>query len=145
MTNIPNIPSVPSSKSAEEKLTALSEAVRAITGELSLDKILRRLAEITAHLVNAKYAALGVPNEEGGLEQFYTYGMSDHEMSRMDHLPLGLGLLGLLIKEPEPIRIENMHEDERAAGFCVHHPYMKTFLGVPIISRGVHLGSLYLS
>jgi signal transduction histidine kinase len=140
VTNVPNNPF----DDAEASLNALSEAISTMTAELSLDHVLHRLAEITAHLVKARYAALGVPNEEGGLQNFFTYGMTEQQISHMDHLPLGLGLLGLLIARPEPIRLEDMHADERSAGFPQHHPQMTSFLGVPIISKGKHLGSLYL-
>src|SRR5260221_298543 len=138
MTNVPN-------DRAEANLNALSEAIGAMTTELSLDHVLHRLAEITAQLVKARYVALGVTNDAGGLQIFFTYGMTEKQMSHMDHLPLGLGLLGALIKRPEAIRLEDMHKDERAAGFCRNHPKMTSFLGVPIISKGKHLGSLYLS
>jgi signal transduction histidine kinase len=141
MTNVPSNPP----DRAQEKLNALSEAVRAMTVELSLERVLPRLAEITAHLVNARYAALGVPDDKGGLERFFTYGMSDKQISHMDHYPIGLGLLGQLMVRYEPIRLENMQADERSAGFCAHHPKMTSFLGVPIMSKGKHLGSLYLS
>src|SRR5713101_1015449 len=100
--NIRGKTNVPSDR-AEAKLNALSQAVRAITMEVGLERILPRLAEITAHLINARYAALGVPNNEGGMEQFFTYGMTERQISHMDHYPLGLGLLGLLLKQPEPI------------------------------------------
>lgn len=129
----------------EAKLNALSEAVVALTTDLSLDHILRRLAEIAAQLVNARYAALGVPDGKGGLAQFFTYGMTEEQINRMDHYPLGRGLLGLLLTETRPIRLANIHEDPRSAGFCLNHPHMTSFLGVPIISKGNHLGSLYLS
>ncbi len=109
MTNVP-------SDRAEAKLNALSQAVSAITMEVSLDRILPRLAEITAHLVNARYAALGVPNNEGGMEQFFTYGMSEKQVSHMDHYPLGLGLLGLLLRERNPIRLADMADHEHSAG-----------------------------
>lgn len=138
MTNIPSTPS-------QAEIDALSEAVRAITADLSLERVLRRLAEITAHLVNARYAALGVPDGKGGLENFFAYGMTETQISRMDHLPRGLGLLGLLLVRPEPIRLEDMRQDERSAGFCEYHPRMTSFLGVPIMFKGKHLGNLYLS
>src|SRR5438105_15666013 len=138
MTNVP-------SDRAEDKLNASSEAVRAITMEVSLERVLPRLAEITAHLVNARYAALGVPNNAGGMEQFFTYGMSEKQISHMDHYPLGLGLLGLLLTEPASLRLENMHDNPQSAGFCQHHPMMTSFLGAPIMSKGKHLGNLYLS
>ncbi|MBX3086142.1 MAG: GAF domain-containing sensor histidine kinase [Anaerolineae bacterium] len=111
---------------------------------LNLDQTLRRLAEIAAHLVNARYAALGVPDDRGGLENFFTYGMSEKQLSHMDHLPLGAGLLGSLLKSPDAIRLDNMRGDSRSAGFCAGHPRMTSFLGVPIISKGKCLGSLYL-
>src|SRR5258706_1855251 len=140
MTNIPS----PADRS-EEKLNALDEAVRTLTAERSLDRILHRLAEITANLVRAGYAALGIPDGKGGLQAFHTYGMSDKQIGHMDHYPLGLGLLGLLLVRHEPIRLKDMHEDERSAGFCTNHPKMTSFLGVPIMSKGQCLGNLYLS
>src|SRR5258708_33622231 len=140
MTNVPN----PSS-STEANLNALSEAVGAITADLSLEHVLHRIAEIAANLVNARYAALGVPDGTGGMEAFFTYGMTDKQISHMDHYPLGLGLLGELLRGRDPLRLENMRTDPRSVGFCAHHPAMTSFLGVPIISKGHHLGSLYLS
>jgi nitrate/nitrite-specific signal transduction histidine kinase len=130
---------------AEEQLDALSEAARAITSELSLDRVLKRLAEIAANLVDARYAALGVPDGQGGFEQFHTYGMTDDEIAQMDHYPRGTGLLGVLLTETETIRLDDIRRDPRAAGFCPYHPPMTRFLGVPIISKGKHLGSLYLT
>jgi|SRR5581483_9371367 signal transduction histidine kinase len=134
----------PSVDRAQAQLNALSEAVRMITSELSLDRVLKRIAEIAANLVNARYAALGVPNDEGGMDQFHTYGMTDTQIEQMDHFPLGRGLLGLLLTQPETLRLDDMRDDPRSAGFCEHHPPMTSFLGVPIISKGQHLGSLYL-
>ncbi len=147
MTNVPNVPNPSDGDgiSMDSKLNALSEAVGAITADLSLDRVLHRIAEIAANLVNARYAALGVPDGSGGMEAFFTYGMTDKQISLMDHYPLGLGLLGELLKVREPLRLEDMRSDPHSAGFCAHHPNMTSFLGVPIISKGQHLGSLYLS
>lgn len=130
--------------SARTQLEALSEAIRAVTSELNLERVLRRLAEISAHLVNARYAALGVPNGSGGLAHFFTYGMSERQVARMDHLPIGHGLLGELLRQPSAIRLEDMTQDSRSGGFCPAHPRMTSFLGVPIVAKGVTLGSLYL-
>jgi two-component system, NarL family, sensor histidine kinase DevS len=130
--------------SAQARLNALSEAARAITAELSLDRVLKTLAEICAKMVNARYAALGVPDGKGGLEQFLVYGMAQEQIDSVDHLPLGRGLLGLLLTQPETIRLDDMRNDPRSAGFCSHHPKMTSFLGVPIMSKGKHLGNLYL-
>jgi signal transduction histidine kinase len=129
---------------SEAKLKALSEAVLAITGELHLDTVLSRLAEIASQLIGARYAALGVPDGKGGLSRFLTYGMSDEQIDRMDHYPLGRGLLGMLVRRPESIRLEQMAHDERAVGLPPNHPPMQSFLGVPILSKGKILGSLYL-
>lgn len=126
------------------RIDALSEAVATLTAELSLDRVLRRIAEIAARLVGAKYAALGVPDGRGGLAQFLTYGVSDHVIEQMDHLPIGRGLLGALLTDTKPIRLSDMKLDSRAVGFPAHHPKMSSFLGVPVISKGVHLGNLYL-
>lgn len=131
--------------SPRPKLDALNDAIHAVTTEINLESVLRRLAEISAHLVNARYAALGVPNDSGGLLQFFTYGMSEKQVARMDHLPIGIGLLRELLHQPDPIRLEDMTKDSRSKGFCPYHPRMTSFLGVPIVSRGVTLGSLYLS
>jgi signal transduction histidine kinase len=137
MTDIPSI-------KAETQIEALSESVRILTAELSLDVVLRLIAQIAAKLVNARYAALGIPDGKGGLEQFHPFGMTEDEINRMEHYPRGLGLLGLLIARPEAIRLENIQMDERSIGFPPNHPVMTTFLGVPIMSKGKHLGSLYL-
>ncbi len=135
----------PSQPAAQAKISALSEAIQAVTSDLSLPRVLNRLAEIAAHLVNARYAALGVPSDKGGLENFFTYGMTGSQIGHMDHYPLGNGLLGELLRVSEPIRLEDMKRDPRSAGFCANHPRMTSFLGVPIIAKGKHLGSLYLS
>jgi signal transduction histidine kinase len=129
---------------AQARIDALSEAISAVTSELDLGRILHHIAEISARLVNARFAALGVPNESGGLKSFFTYGMTDKQVAHMDHLPLGMGLLGALLTSPNPIRLANMHQDSRSAGFCANHPKMTSFLGVPVISKGIHLGNLYL-
>lgn len=136
MTNVPD--------RAEENLNALSDAVRAVTAEFSLDRILKRMAEIAANMVNARFAALGVPDERGGMAQFLTHGMTEDEIGLMEHYPMGMGLLGALMHEDDPIRLEHLRDDPRSVGFPENHPYMDRFLGVPIISKGKHLGNLYL-
>jgi signal transduction histidine kinase len=107
--------------------------------------VLSHIAEIGAKLINAKFGALGVPDGKGGLSKFLTYGVTPEEISRMDHYPLGRGLLGLLVNHPESLRLERMEEDERSAGLPPNHPQMTSFLGVPITSKGKILGSLYFS
>ncbi|NTU51292.1 MAG: sensor domain-containing diguanylate cyclase [Candidatus Aminicenantes bacterium] len=107
-----------------------------ITAELALDRVLQRIVDLARSLVSARYAALGVPNASGsGLERFTTSGMTPEGIRRIGHLPEGKGLLGLLLREPKPIRVRRLEDDPRSAGVCDGHPQMQSFLGVPIIFR----------
>lgn len=127
------------------QLEALHEASIAITAELSLDRVLQRIVDLARDLSGARYAALGVPGAGGNLEQFVTSGLSAEEAQRIGQPPRGKGLLGLLMRHPYPIRVADITRDPRSAGFSEHHPVMHSFLGVPIVSRGRLLGSLYLT
>ena len=127
------------------QLEALHEATMTITAELSLDRVLQQIADLARGLVDAQYAALGVPDRSGGLEQFVVSGISEEVVKSMSHLPVGRGLLGLLLREPRPIRIRCLQDDPRFSGFPENHPMMISFLGVPIISKGQLLGNLYLT
>jgi signal transduction histidine kinase len=124
---------------------ALSRAVAAVTSELSLPRTLQAIVDIARELVDARYAALGVPNEDGTLKAFITSGIDSATASSIGHEPRGRGLLGAILESDEPIRLDNLLEDPRSAGFCANHPIMTRFLGVPIISRGERLGNLYLT
>jgi signal transduction histidine kinase len=127
-------------------LDALSRAAVAVTGDLNLPRTLKTITDIARELVGARYAALGVPNEDGTLRAFTVSGMSPDQISQMEHEPRGLGLLGAVLESDEPIRLDNLTEDTRSVGFCDGpHPAMTRFLGVPIISRGARLGNLYLT
>jgi len=127
------------------QLEALNEASIAITSELGLERVLQRIVEMARDLVGARYAALGVPGADGELEQFAIAGMTPEEIKRVGHPPRGKGLLGVLLREPNSIRVSDIAADARSAGFCENHPPMKSFLGVPIVSRGRLLGNLYLT
>ncbi len=128
------------------QLEALFEASMTITAELEIDRVLQRIADLARSLVGARYAALGVPNATGSaLERFTTSGMKPEDIHRIGHLPEGRGLLGLLLREPRPIRVRRLADDPRAAGVCDNHPVMTSFLGVPIIFKGKLLGNLYLT
>lgn len=134
-----------SERKLRAQLEALNEASIAITAELSLDRVLQRIVDLARELAGARYGALGVPADHGGLAQFVISGMSRQEAERIDHLPRGAGLLGVLLREPNPIRVADISADPRSAGFCTNHPVMHSFLGVPIMSRGRLLGNLYLT
>jgi signal transduction histidine kinase len=127
-------------------LDALSRAAAAVTSELNLPRALKAITDIARELVGARYAALGVPNEDGTLKAFTTSGMNAAALAQMEHQPQGLGLLGAVLESDEPIRLDDLAQDTRSAGFCGDaHPTMTRFLGVPIISRGERLGNLYLT
>jgi two-component system, NarL family, sensor histidine kinase DevS len=130
----------------EGRLRALFAAGVAVTSELSLDALLRRLVEAAAELTGARYAALGVIGANGlELEQFVTHGIEDDLRAEIGALPRGRGILGVLIRDAKPLRLHDLAEDPRSVGFPPGHPSMRSFLGVPILLRGVAYGNLYLT
>jgi len=130
----------------EGRLRALFAAGLAVTSELSLDALLKRLVEAAAELTGARYAALGVIDASGSeLEQFVTHGIGDDLRAEIGDLPRGRGILGVLIREVKPLRLHDLAEDPRSVGFPPGHPPMRSFLGVPIMLRGVAYGNLYLT
>ena len=128
------------------RLRALIEAGTALSSELSLDALLQRLVEAAADLTDARYAALGVIDRSGtALERFITTGTTPEEHAAIGEWPRGLGVLGVLIKEAKPLLLPDLSEHELSVGFPPNHPPMRTFLGIPILLRGVAYGNLYLT
>ena len=128
------------------RLRALVDAGIAMSSELSLDALLQRIVETAAGLSGARYAALGVIDATGqSLERFLTTGLDAKTHAAIGELPRGRGLLGVLIRETEPVRLHDIADDPRSVGFPRNHPPMKTFLGVPIVLRGASYGNLYLT
>ncbi len=128
------------------RIERLWQAALRITAEHELDRVLREVVESARMVIDARYAALGVLNRDSHeLETFVTSGMTPEEEARLAELPRGRGLLGLLIREPRPIRLRNLSAHPAAAGFPKHHLPMKSFLGVPIIGRNGPIGNLYLT
>jgi two-component system, NarL family, sensor histidine kinase DevS len=130
----------------ESRWRRLIDAGIAVTSELSLDGVLQRILETAAELTSAHYAALGVIDRSGtALERFLTIGIDPETRERIGDLPHGRGILGVLIRDAEPLRLHDLTADPRAVGFPPHHPLMQGFLGVPILLRGVAYGNLYLT
>jgi signal transduction histidine kinase len=130
----------------EARLRALFAAGLAVTSELSLDALLHRLVEAAAELTGARYAALGVIDASGSeLERFLTHGIDTDTRAEIGALPRGRGILGVLIREAKPLRLHDLAHDPRSIGFPPGHPPMQTFLGVPVLLRGVAYGNLYLT
>jgi len=124
----------------------LVEAGIALSSELTLDAVLQRLVEAAAELTGARYAALGVVDASGKeLERFIAHGIDPETHAAIGELPRGRGILGVLIRDARPLRLHDIAEDDRSVGFPPNHPPMKTFLGVPILLRGVAYGNLYLT
>jgi signal transduction histidine kinase len=130
----------------EGRLRLLVDTGIALSQELSLAAVLQRLVEAAAAITDAHYAALGVIDRTGrGLEQFVTTGISPDMIDEIGELPVGRGILGVLIRDAKPLRLRDLGEDPRAVGFPPGHPPMRTFLGVPILLRDIAYGNLYLT
>src|SRR5690349_17467966 len=131
---------------ADGRLRELFDAGVALSSELSLDSLLQKLVDTAARLTGARYAALGVIDESGaGLERFVTTGVDDATREAIGDLPHGRGILGVLIRDAHALRLERIADDARSVGFPPNHPPMTSFLGVPILMRGVPYGNLYLT
>jgi signal transduction histidine kinase len=125
---------------------ALTHAVLAVARERSVESILQKLVDAAGELARARYAALGIPDGEGGFAQFITSGMSDKLVAAMGPLPRTHGLLGAMLEAERPYRTHDIHADPRFRGWWPRaHPDMRSFLGVPIVSRSGVIGAFYLT
>jgi signal transduction histidine kinase len=128
------------------RLRGLVETGIALSSELSLEALLRRVIETAVELTGARYGALGVIDRMGAaLEQFITVGVDEETKRSIGDLPRGRGILGVLIHSRETLRLSDLSQDPRSVGFPPGHPPMGTFLGVPIGVRGTTFGNLYLT
>ncbi|MDN3023764.1 GAF domain-containing protein [Streptomyces sp. S.PB5] len=129
------------------RVPQLLEAMRSVGSGLELHSTLDRICETAAALTDARYAAIGVVDEDGrGLADFVFHGVDEATARRIGRLPDGhRGLLGALIRDPEPVRLADLTTDPRSCGFPEHHPPMRGFLGVPIRVQGEVFGNLYLT
>ncbi|MFF0663513.1 sensor histidine kinase [Streptomyces parvulus] len=133
-------------RGTQDRVHSLLEAVLSVGRELELEQALRGIVEAAATLVDAEYGALGVISPDGRrLSAFHTVGVSDEEIARIGPYPEGHGILGELIRHPEPLRLAKLSDHPASYGFPAHHPPMNTFLGVPIRVRDHVFGNLYLT
>ncbi|HVT69806.1 MAG TPA: GAF domain-containing protein [Trebonia sp.] len=128
-----------------DRMHGLLEAVIAIGSGLELEAMLRRIVEAAVDLVDARYGALGVIGEDQRLIEFIPVGLDAAAIGRIHHWPEGRGVLGLLIREPRPLRLADIGSHPESSGFPAGHPAMKSFLGVPVRVRDRVFGNLYLS
>lgn len=129
----------------EERLIALHEASLELVKDVSLDRLLERIVKVACEQADARYAALGVLDEDATLAKFLTVGMTEQELKLMDHPPVGKGLIGELMNTEVPLRVPVIQEHPRSYGFPPHHPHMTSFLGVPIRAHNRQLGQIYLT
>jgi signal transduction histidine kinase len=128
------------------KLQRLMAAVLMITSDVGIEDLLRHIVEEARSLVDARYGALGVLNpSRTGLEQFVIAGLSEIEEKAIGPRPTGRGVLGLLITDPRPLRLDRLSEHPESYGFPPNHPVMTSFLGVPVRVRDEVYGNLYLT
>jgi signal transduction histidine kinase len=129
-----------------EHLARLLDVGRGLMAELQIDTLLDRLLETAAELTGARYAALGVLDADRvSLARFITRGVDPETHRAIGDLPTGRGILGVLIREPTPLRLDDVTADPRSYGFPINHPPMHTFLGVPVTIRGEAWGNFYLT
>lgn len=127
------------------QLRRLLDAVVSVGSELDLSEVLHRIVEVATDLVDARYGALGVLDDSGSrLTDFLTVGVTEQQRAAIGHLPEGLGILGVLIVDPKPLRLPDLTQHPDSYGFPPHHPRMSSFLGTPIMVRGKVFGNLYL-
>jgi len=131
-------------------VTRILEAVAAISSDLDLSAVLRRIVNAAGDLAEAEYTALGVlgtesPSEEIHLIEFLTQGIDEKTIQRIGNYPHGRGILGLLIREPRPLRLHDLTTHPQSAGFPANHPAMRSFLGVPVRIHDQVFGNLYLT
>ena len=124
---------------------ALLDAVTAISSDLDLTSVLTRIVEAATALTDAQYGALGVIGGDGLLVEFITTGIDDQQRALIGDLPRGRGILGVIIEDPEGLRLVDLAAHPKSAGFPPNHPPMTTFLGMPVRIRGTVFGNLYLT
>jgi signal transduction histidine kinase len=127
-------------------LRAVSDAVLAVAAELSVEEVLQRLVHSARELAGARYAALGLPDGDGGFRRFLTSGMSEELVASLGPLPRQHGVLGAMLETSAPHRTRDIHEHPRFRGWWpAGHPDMRSFLGVPIVARDGVIGAFYLT
>jgi signal transduction histidine kinase len=123
----------------------LLEAGLILSSELSLPVTLQRIVELAAEVTGARYGALGVLGADGTITEFVTTGVTEAERAAIGQIPVGRGILGVLIEEAAPLRLDDLSSDPRSVGFPPNHPPMRSFLGAPVKARGRVFGNVYLT
>ncbi len=126
-------------------LKDIAEAVVHAAEAGTLKQVFQQIAYVAQQLVHSRYAALGIPTEHGTMKYFEVVGITPEEIRQIAHPPIGRGLLGVIMKEREILRLEHMRDDPRSSGFPANHPHMDRLLGVPVQAGNQLFGMLYLT
>ena len=127
------------------ELAAINEASLALSSDLDLDSVLQRVVDLSREVTDADYGALALLGEDGEVAEFLTSGIGPEQRERIGRLPEGEGLLGVVMRKGETLRIDRIAEHPDSSGFPPHHPPMTSFIGLPIIYEGQIVGDLYLT
>lgn len=128
-----------------DRLDGLVEAMLVVTAGLGLEATLRAIVHSATSLVDARYGAMEVHDRQHRVLHFVYEGIDEETVRRIGHLPKGLGVIGLLIEDPKPLRLDDVSAHPASIGFPPYHPPMRTFLGVPVRVRDESFGTLYLT
>lgn len=136
---------MPTVEDRRDRKDMLLEAGLTLASELSLPIVLQRIVDLAAQITDARYGALGVIGEDNALTEFVTTGISARQRRAIGAIPAGQGVLGLLIRQPQPVRIKNIADHPQSVGFPPNHPQMRSFLGAPVSALGRVFGNIYLA
>jgi signal transduction histidine kinase len=123
----------------------LLEVGLALSSELSLSAVLQRIIDLAAEIAGAKYGALGVLGPDQRIAEFVTTGITEEQRRAIGDLPVGHGILGVLIGDAQPLRLRSISDHPQSVGFPPNHPPMSSFLGAPVKGRGKVFGNIYLT
>jgi signal transduction histidine kinase len=132
-------------KRQNRELLALHSAGLDVTSELALDIVLKKVVEQARALVGAKYGALSVVGDDGMIKSFITSGISDEQRADIGPPPVGHGVLGVVLREGQRLRLDSIQNHPRSVGFPANHPIMRTLVAVPIVCKSPFVGNLYLA
>ncbi|MEX0690755.1 MAG: GAF domain-containing sensor histidine kinase [Gemmatimonadales bacterium] len=131
---------------SDARLESVIRAGISISAERGLEAVLQTIADSARDVIGARYAAIGVLDVSGtGLSRFMVSGLNLEQRAAIGSLPQGHGILGMLIAEPQPLRLDDLTTHPKSAGFPPNHPPMHSFLGVPIPGRRGPIGNLYIT
>jgi GAF domain-containing protein len=122
--------------SIHDRYERLLEAGLVLAADLTLPATLQRIVELAAGLTGARYGALGVLGRDGTITEFIITGVTEEQRAAIGHIPVGRGILGVLIDDARPLRLHDIAEDNRSVGVPPNHPPMRSFLGVPVKAGG---------